>query len=96
LIAAAIVVVDAVVYVSLIRAEGDSPARWFLALLAVSFGLLIYCAMPKSFLGPGALTVAGLLLVIGGLLGFFTTGAPLLVAGVTETMLAWLRLPAAR
>jgi len=93
LLAAGIVVVDAVVYFAIIRAEGDSPATWFVALLAVSFGLVVYGAMPRSSLGPGALAVAGLLLVIGGILGLFSIGAPLLIAGTIVTVLARTRLP---
>ena len=83
-----------VVYVSLMRSQGDDPLAWVLAVLGVAAVLALYAASPGASLGPAALSVSGMLLILFGVLGIFSIGLPLLVAGVLTTVSAWRRLPA--
>jgi hypothetical protein len=83
-----------VVYVLLMRSQGDDPLPWVLAVLCVAAVLALSAASPGASLGPAALSVSGMLLILIGVLGIFSIGLPLLVAGVLATVSAWRRLPA--
>ncbi|WP_433303119.1 hypothetical protein ACQP2F_11130 [Actinoplanes sp. CA-030573] len=78
LAAAAIAVVMLIVYVGLIRGEGDEPAMWFVAGLAAAVLLAVVGAIRP---GRPALTASGVLLVGLGLAGILTIGLPILAAG---------------
>ena len=79
---AALALVMTMVYVALLSAEGDPPALWYLASLVVATLLCGYGAVRAAPWRRPALIVAGLQLVVLGLLGIFSVGAPILVAGV--------------
>ncbi len=82
----------AVVYVLLIRSQGNSPLPWVLALLGIAVGLAAYAAHPRAAFGPAALAVAGVVLVMMGCLGIFSIGVPLLVAGTIAIVSSWTRI----
>jgi len=69
-------------YVGLMRSEGDAPAWWFLSLLLAGGALALYAARLGAARRNGALLVAGAVLVLLGLLGIASIGAPLLLAGL--------------
>ena len=83
-----------VVYVLLIRSQGNDPLAWVLAVLGVAAALALYAASPGAGFGPAALSVSGMLLIVMGVFGIFSIGLPLLAAGVLATVSAWRRLPA--
>lgn len=85
-------VVMAVVYVAVIHSQGDSPTAWVIGALAIAAGLSGYAATPLAQLGPGALAVAGFVLVVVGVLGIFSIGLPLLAAGIAAIASSWRRL----
>ena len=89
---ALITAIMAVVYVLLVRSQGNSPRVWVLAAFALAVALAAYASSPRADLGPAALAVTGLLLVVIGVLGIFSIGPPLLVAGVIATVSGWRRL----
>jgi hypothetical protein len=66
------------VYLVLIHSEGDRPAIWFVTGLAVAALLAAYGVR----WGVTALVVAGVLMLGLGLLGIFSVGLPIIVAGV--------------
>ena len=88
---AVITVTMAVVYVLIIRSQGNSPLPWVLSVLAVATGLAAYAAKCRARFAPVSLAMAGILLLVIGVLGIFSIGLPLLVAGVIATMSGWSR-----
>jgi hypothetical protein len=62
-------------------AEGDSPAWWYVVLLLAAVTGLGY-GMTSGSHRVTALLVASILLLALGLLGIFSVGLPLLLAGV--------------
>ena len=71
----------AVGYLRLISEQGDSPVWWVLAGLGVAASLAAYGARRRSLHRRGALALSGTVLVCLGVLGLFSIGLPLLVAG---------------
>jgi hypothetical protein len=69
-------------YVGLMRSQGDVPAGWFLSLLVAGGALALYAARTRAVRRRAALLGAGGLLVVSGLLGIASIGAPILVAGL--------------
>jgi hypothetical protein len=69
-------------YVALARSQGDTPAWWFLSLLLASAATALYAARPRAVRRHAALLGAGGLLVVLGLLGLASIGAPILLAGL--------------
>jgi hypothetical protein len=82
-----------VVYVLLISSQGNDPLPW---VLGVAAALALYASAPGASLGPAALSVSGMLLIVIGVLSILSIGLPLLVAGVVATVSARRRLPARR
>ncbi len=81
-IACAISAAMGVVYVLVIRAQGDSsPAWWVLAMLGVAAVLTGVAAARRTPRRSVLLLTAGCLLVPLGILGILTIGVPILVAG---------------
>lgn len=81
-----------VVYVMVMRSQGDSPLLWVVGVLVLAAGLAIYAAFPGAAFGPAALSAAGMLLVVMGVLGAFSIGLPLFAAGVAASVSAWRQL----
>lgn len=86
-----ITVAMAVLYVLIMRSQGNSPLPWVLAVLALAAGLALYGANARARLAPVSLAIAGLLLIVMGVLGIFSIGLPLLIAGVIATVSGWVR-----
>lgn len=86
--AAAITAVMLVLYLALIRQQGDEPAAWFVVGLAAA-GLLsaygIVRAAPKRRV---VLTASAVLLLGFGLLGLLSVGLPIVGAGVLALVAA--------
>ena len=89
LVAAGITVTMLVVYVVVMNEQGDTPLVWVLAVLGVAAALAVYSANPAAAFGPAALSAAAFLLIVMGVLGLFSIGLPLLVAGVMAAVSAW-------
>lgn len=88
-VACAICVVMAVVYVLVIRAQGDSsPAWWVLAMLLGAAVLAGVAAPRRAPRRTVLLVVAGCLLVPLGILGILSIGLPILVAGALAILAA--------
>jgi hypothetical protein len=83
LAAAAAVVTAAVLGAAVVitRDQGDTPAWWFITLLAVGLAGLAYGATSGPHRGP-VLTSASVLVLLLGVLALLTVGLPLVVAGV--------------
>ena len=86
-----ITVTMAVVYVVIIRSQGNSPLPWVLAVLALAAGFATYGANARARFAPVSLAIAGMLLIVMGVLGIFSIGLPLLVAGLIATVSGWVR-----
>ena len=87
-VAAALALVMAVVYLAIMRGESDDPVLWFLAMLilgAVGAGYGATRAAPHR---TAALVGAGVLLTAAGVLGILSIGLPILVAGVLSLIAA--------
>jgi hypothetical protein len=82
LLAAAISVVMAVVYVQLMHAEDDEPLAWVLIVLGTSALLTAYGARLSATHRRVGLTVAAVELMLLGVLAILTIGFPILIAGV--------------
>ena len=67
--------------VAITRAQGESPAWWFVALLLVAATGLGY-GTTRGVRRGAVLTAASGLLMVLGLLGILSIGLPLLFAGV--------------
>ena len=81
-VAGALVLPIAAGYVALVRSQGDDAAWWFLGLLLTAGALALYAAWLGAPRRHGALLVAGVVLVLLGLLGIASIGAPILLAGL--------------
>jgi hypothetical protein len=82
LLAAAISIVMAYVYVKLMHAEDDEPLAWVLIVLGTSALLTAYGVRLSASHRRIALTVAAVELLILGVLAILTIGLPIVVAGV--------------
>lgn len=90
-VVAVITVTMAVAYVRIIKSQGNSPLLWVLAVLALAAGLAVYAANARARLAPVSLAIAGMLLLVMGVLGIFSIGLPLLIAGAIATASGWTR-----
>jgi len=88
---AVITVTMAVVYVLIIRSQGNAPLLWVLAVLVLAAGFAAYGANARARLAPVSLAISGMLLLVMGVLGIFSIGLPLLIAGVIATASGWAR-----
>jgi len=88
LAAAALAVAMAVVYVSLMRAQGDSPRSWYLALLLAGALLAGVGSVLKAPWGRVALVGAAAILLPAGFIA--SIGPPIMLAGALA-LLATLR-----
>jgi uncharacterized membrane protein YbaN (DUF454 family) len=77
-----------VVYLWLINKQGDRPAAWFLAGLAVAALLAAYGSAGQARGRRPALIVSGVLLLALGLLGILSIGLPVIAAGVLAIVAA--------
>jgi hypothetical protein len=85
LLAAVMAVVMAWVYVAILRAQGDSPYLWVLAVLLVGAGLSVYGAFWSPYRRP-ALLAGGILLILLGGLAILSIGLPIILAGLLAVL----------
>lgn len=71
-----------VVYVSVVREQGGEVAAWAVADLVAGAAAAAYAVVPTSAHRRAALVVAGILLVVLGVLALLTIGLPILLAGL--------------
>lgn len=76
------------VYLWLIHQQGNSPAIWFVAGLAVAALLAGYGASPATRGRRPALIASGVLLLGLGLVGILTIGFPIVLAGALAIVAA--------
>jgi hypothetical protein len=81
-IAGTVTAAVAVIYLLIMRADGDTPAWWFLSGLIIAVILLAYGARRDAVRRRQALTLAGANLLGLGILGLLSIGFPLVCAGV--------------
>ena len=82
LVAAALALATAALYLGLILAEPDRPAAWFLGAVLLGAAAAVYGAHPASAHRRAALLLAGLDLAVMGVLALLSVGWPLVVAGL--------------
>ena len=82
IVAGTITAAVAVGYLLIMRAEGDTPALWFLTGLVIAVILLGYGANRGAGRRRSALTLAGVDLLGLGIVGLASIGFPLVCAGV--------------
>lgn len=75
-------------YVALMDAQGDSPRMWYLSGLLLAAALAAYASVRSVPRRVEAITVSGAVLVALGILGMFSIGLPILVAGVVAIAFA--------
>lgn len=75
-------------YVRLMDAQGDSPRFWFLGGLLSAAALAAYASVRSVPRRAEALAVSGAVLVSFGILGMFSIGLPILIAGVVAIVFA--------
>lgn len=80
--AAVLAAVMAVVYVSVMRQQGEHPLVWVLGVLLTGAALAAHGARVAASHRRLALVVAGLFLSALGLLALLSIGLPMVVAGV--------------
>ena len=85
---AAIALIMIVVYLWLINQQGNQPAAWFPAGLAVAALLAAYGSARRARWRRPALIASGVLLLALGLLGILSVGAPVVAAGVLAIVAA--------
>ena len=88
-VAAAIALLMNGVYLWLIHQQGNSPAIWFVAGLAVGALLAVYGALRTARRRP-ALIASGVLLLGLGLVAILTIGLPIVLAGLLAIVAASL------
>ena len=81
MLAAAISIVMAIVYLQLMQAEDDEPLAWVLIVLGTSAPLTTYGVRLNASHRQVGLIVAAVELLLLGLLAILTIGLPILVAG---------------
>lgn len=72
----------AIGYVRLMDSQGDSPRAWFLGGLVLAAALAAYAAIRSVPRRAEAIAVSGVVLVTFGMLGLFSIGFPILIAGI--------------
>jgi hypothetical protein len=85
---AAIALLMIAVYLVLIHAQGNQPALWFVAGVAVAAVLAAYGSGRRPRRRRPALIVAGVLLSALGLVGILSVGLPVIAAGVLALVAA--------
>ncbi len=78
----------AIGYVALMDAQGDSPRVWFLGGLLSAAALAAYASVRSVPRRAEVIVVSGAVLVALGILGMFSIGLPILVAGVVALAFA--------
>jgi hypothetical protein len=86
--ATTITAVMTVLYLALIRQQGNRPAAWFVAALSVAALLCLYGVFRAAPARRVALAVAAVMLLGLGLLGLLSVGLPIAVAGVLALVAA--------
>jgi len=71
----------AVVYVRVVQGQEERPAAWVLVVLAAGVCLCGYGARRRAAHRRVALTIAGVGLLLLGVLGIMSIGLPILAAG---------------
>ena len=94
-LAAALTLAMTAVYVSVMRAQGDTPLLWVLAILVLGVLLALYGALVGVPARRVALFGGGAVLVVLGVLAIFSIGFPLLLGGVALLVAGALATPAA-
>jgi hypothetical protein len=87
-IAAVSAVIMSIVYVLVMRQQGDTPLLWVLGLLGCGALLSAYGASRTLPHRRAALLVSGAMLSVLGLLAILSIGLPILIAGVLSVMAA--------
>ncbi|GIF18273.1 hypothetical protein BJ973_008767 [Actinoplanes tereljensis] len=85
---AALTLIMIVVYLGLISRQGNQPAVWFVAGLAVAAVLAGYGSFAAAPRHRPALFTAGALQLALGLLGILSIGLPIVAAGVLAVVAA--------
>jgi len=88
LVVAAVPLVMGVLYVRIIQSQGNDPLPWVLVVLGLAAALAFYASTPFASGSPVAIALAAALLIVMGILGIFSIGLPLLVAGAAATAVA--------
>lgn len=78
----AVVLIMTVIYIWVMRQQGDRPLVWVLTVLLGGAVLSGYGAMNSSWYRRAALLIAGVLLTILGILAILSIGYPILAAGI--------------
>ena len=94
--AAVLAVAMAVVYVRLMREQGDRPLWWVLAVLLVGACGAVYGAFATGVRRTTALVCAGAVLFVLGVLAILSIGLPILLAGALCLVAALRSRPAER
>ncbi len=79
---AAAAVAVALGYVRMMDAQGDTPREWFLGGLVIAAALAAYAAVRSLPRRVEAIAVSGMILFPLGILGLFSIGMPMLLAGI--------------
>jgi drug/metabolite transporter (DMT)-like permease len=87
-VAAILAAVMMIVYVLLMRQQGDTPLLWVLGLLGCGALLSAYGASRTRPHRQAALLVSGAMLSVLGLLAILSIGLPVVVAGVLSVVAA--------
>jgi hypothetical protein len=88
LVVAAVPLGMGLLYVRIIHSQGNDPLPWVLLVLGLATALAFYASTPLASRSPLPIAVAAGLLVVMGVLGIFSIGLPLLVAGAVATAVA--------
>lgn len=72
----------AIGYARLMDSQGDSPRAWFLGGLVLAAALAAYAAIRSVPRRTEAIAVSGGVLFTFGILGLFSIGFPILIAGI--------------
>lgn len=78
----------AIGYARLTHARGDAPRAWFLLGLLTAAALAGYAAVRTAPRRGDAIAASGVLLILLGILGIFSIGLPVLLAGMAALAFA--------
>ena len=87
-IASVIALVMVVLYIGLIRRQGNDIALWFVSALAAAAVLSVYGTARSAPRRVVALVASGVTMTLLGLAGILSIGLPILVAGVLALLAA--------
>src|SRR3954470_5768750 len=91
LLVAAVPLGMGILYIRIVHSQGNDPLAWVLLVLGLATALAFYASTPFASRSPVAMAVAAGLLVVMGVLGIFSIGLPLLIAGAVATAVALRR-----